>query len=45
MSITSQANIDKSAGIVAGHAYTLISVKKTSAGHQLLKIRNPWVRL
>jgi Ca2+-binding EF-hand superfamily protein len=29
-------------GLVAGHAYTLISVKNTSKGDKLVKLRNPW---
>lgn len=33
---------DVTTGLVAGHAYTLISVKKTSLGHRLVKLRNPW---
>ncbi len=31
-------------GLVKGHAYTLLSVKNTSAGVKLLNIRNPWGR-
>lgn len=29
-------------GLVAGHAYTLISVRSTSRGDRILKLRNPW---
>lgn len=31
-----------STGLVGGHAYTLIAVKKTSKGDLLVKLRNPW---
>eukprot|EP01034_Spumella_vulgaris_P035448 gene35448-43707_t len=29
-------------GLVAGHAYTLISVKEIKSGVKLVKLRNPW---
>jgi len=29
-------------GLVPGHAYTLVAVKQTSGGQQLLCLRNPW---
>jgi len=29
-------------GLVAGHAYTLLAAKATSAGHKLVCLRNPW---
>jgi len=29
-------------GLVAGHAYTLITVKQSKKGHKLVKLRNPW---
>jgi hypothetical protein len=31
-----------STGLVAGHAYTLVSAKQTSKGDRLVKLRNPW---
>eukprot|EP00597_Dinobryon_sp_UTEXLB2267_P012206 CAMPEP_0170120186 /NCGR_PEP_ID=MMETSP0020_2-20130122/14966_1 /TAXON_ID=98059 /ORGANISM="Dinobryon sp., Strain UTEXLB2267" /LENGTH=889 /DNA_ID=CAMNT_0010349949 /DNA_START=12 /DNA_END=2681 /DNA_ORIENTATION=- len=31
-----------STGLVAGHAYTLLMVRQSSKGHQLVKLRNPW---
>jgi hypothetical protein len=35
----------KSAGLVAGHAYTLISAVQLSTGQQLVRLRNPWGNL
>lgn len=29
-------------GLVAGHAYSLISVKQSRKGPKLVKLRNPW---
>lgn len=31
-----------STGLVAGHAYTLVSAKESSKGDRLVKLRNPW---
>lgn len=31
-------------GLVQGHAYTLLRVCETRAGHRLLELRNPWGR-
>ena len=31
-------------GLVAGHAYTVLTVVETRAGHKLVKFRNPWGR-
>ncbi len=33
---------NKKGGLVPGHAYALITVKKTVNGTRLLNIRNPW---
>jgi len=32
-------------GLVAGHAYTLISARQSVKGHKLVKLRNPWGNL
>eukprot|EP01062_Namystynia_karyoxenos_P050050 TRINITY_DN3866_c0_g1_i1.p1 TRINITY_DN3866_c0_g1~~TRINITY_DN3866_c0_g1_i1.p1 ORF type:complete len:850 (+),score=360.48 TRINITY_DN3866_c0_g1_i1:85-2550(+) len=29
-------------GLICEHSYSLITVKRTKAGHQLCKLRNPW---
>ena len=29
-------------GLVAGHAYTLLSARQTKKGHKLCQLRNPW---
>jgi hypothetical protein len=31
-------------GLVAGHAYTILTAVETRAGHKLIKFRNPWGR-
>lgn len=31
-----------STGLIAGHAYTLISAVQLDSGHRLLRLRNPW---
>ncbi len=40
---SSRADVQESTGIVAGHAYTIISVYEIH-GRRLLKMRNPWGR-
>jgi calpain-15 len=39
---TGQKPKEGGTGLVAGHAYTLISVKQSSKGDKLMKLRNPW---
>lgn len=38
---STSGNLDESEGLIAGHAYTIISAGEHN-GIQLLKIRNPW---
>eukprot|EP00761_Pharyngomonas_kirbyi_P011973 gb/GECH01011999.1/.p1 GENE.gb/GECH01011999.1/~~gb/GECH01011999.1/.p1 ORF type:complete len:575 (+),score=114.10 gb/GECH01011999.1/:1-1725(+) len=33
---------NRDAGVVAGHAYSLLDIRETRDGHCLLKLRNPW---
>ncbi|KAG5176034.1 hypothetical protein JKP88DRAFT_249836, partial [Tribonema minus] len=42
----SQERIDAAtaAGIVPGHAYTILKTQETKHGHQLIQLRNPWGR-
>ena len=38
---SSYGDVEKSSGIVGGHAYTMVSVHEVE-GHKLVKLRNPW---
>eukprot|EP00981_Chlorochromonas_danica_P000679 scaffold146_cov171-Ochromonas_danica.AAC.28 len=42
LSETNQRVKSSDMGLIAGHAYTLISVRTSSKGDRLLKLRNPW---
>jgi calpain-15 len=42
--LTENGGHDKVGGLVPGHAYSILKVKQSNAGHKLLNIRNPWGR-
>lgn len=45
-SVTEHGRFAKSStGLIAGHAYTLISAVRISRGDRLIKLRNPWGQL
>jgi hypothetical protein len=42
MGLCTFSDIDRSTGMVGGHAYTLISAHKIKDHQPIMKIRNPW---